>query len=131
MASTSKAPAPAKKPKRFLFIDYENVADAEVWKADGSFHICIFTGTNQSKIPFTTVEKLQPLGSRLEWRHVDGHGKNALDFFIAYELALLFSKEPESECVILSKDTGFDPLLNSLKKEGKKARRIAHLSELK
>lgn len=51
--------------------------------------------------------------------------------FIAYELALLFSKEPDADCAILSKDTGFDPLLNSLKKEGKKARRIAHISELK
>ncbi len=131
MAGATKASAPAKKPRRFLFIDYENVADAEVWKADGSFHICIFTGTNQNKIPLTMVEKLQPLGSRVEWRHVDGHGKNALDFFIAYELALILSKEPDCECVILSKDTGFDPLLNSLGKEGRKVRRIAHISELR
>ena len=41
-------------------------------------------------------------------------GKNALDFHIAYYLGQLALKEPDAFFHIVSKDTGFDPLIQHL-----------------
>lgn len=37
-------------------------------------------------------------------------GKNALDFFIAFEMGRIMEKHPHAVCTILSGDKGFDPL---------------------
>jgi len=107
------------------------VQKVDLSKIDGSFHILIFVGANQKNIPTNLVIKSQNLGSRLEWKQVEGTGKNALDFCIAYELGKAFEKEPGMECIILSKDKGFKPLLEGLKKKGRSCKRIESLSELK
>ena len=116
--------------KKLLLVDFENVQQVDLSKLDGSFHIVIFIGINQKTLPITLVIKNQKLGNRLEWKQVEGNGKNALDFYIAYELGKIFEKEPQSECIILSKDKGFNPLINSLKKKGRNCKRIETLQKL-
>lgn len=122
---------PAAKHPRYLLVDFENVGEFDIDKVNTQFKIIVFVGTNQRKIPVDLINKTQKLGSRLEWKQVEGHGKNALDFFIAYHIGRTMEKDPEAECVILSKDTGFDPLVKALKKEGKKCGRVEGVGGLK
>src|SRR5262249_48607087 len=58
---------------------------------------------------------------------IEGHGKNALDFHIAFYLGEYLARDRDTQCVILSKDTGFDPLIDHLKKRGFNVRRTATL----
>ena len=61
---------------------------------------------------------------------MEGNGSNALDFFIACHLGRVLEKAPGTTCVILSKDKGFDPLIQHLNKTGLKCSRINSLMEL-
>ena len=103
----------------FVLIDFENVQpkDIDLLK-DGPFKIKIFLGPNQSKIPISLAMALQSLGESAEYIILETAGKNALDFHIAYYIGLLSSIEPTAFFHVISKDSGFDPLLKYLK--GKK-----------
>ncbi len=127
MPEKSQAP----KQHRYLLIDFENVQAVDFAKLDGSIHVVVFTGAAQTKIPLELVAKTQKMGSRLEWKHIDKAGNNALDFFIAYQLGKIFEKEPLAECFVLSKDKGFDPLLKHLQAKNRKASRIEKIAEIK
>lgn len=119
------------KQQRLLFVDFENVQNVDLTKVDSSIRIVIFVGKNQKTLSLDLVMKSQSLGSRLEWKQVDGHGKNALDFFIVYYVGKTLEKNPNTECIILSKDKGFDPLLKYLRLKDRKCSRIDALTELK
>lgn len=55
---------------------------------------------------------------------------NALDFHIAFQLGRTFETAPETECIVLSQDKGYDPLLVHLNKKGLACRRILRLEAL-
>lgn len=61
---------------------------------------------------------LQSLGSNAEYVVLETAGNNALDFHIAYYIGVLSSEDPTAYFHIISKDSGFDPLIKHLK--GKK-----------
>jgi len=117
------------KPK-LLLVDFENVQQVELNRLDDSFRVIIFVGASQKNVPIELVTNAQKLGGRAEWQKVTGDGRNALDFFIAYQLGRVFEKSPRPDCVVLSRDKGFDPLLKYLNASGLKARRIVSLQEL-
>lgn len=117
------------KPK-LLLVDFENVQQVELKKLDDSYRIIIFVGASQKSVPIELVTDAQRLGNRIEWQKVAGDGRNALDFFIACELGRVMDRTPRPECIVLSKDRGFDPLLRHLNGAGMKCRRINGLSEL-
>jgi uncharacterized LabA/DUF88 family protein len=134
MPSPPKKQAAAKPPsahKKYLFVDFENTQKIDFSKMDSSIHVYVFVGANQKSMLIDIAIQNQKLGSRLEWKRIDGSGKNALDFHIAYYIGKTLEKDPAAECIILSKDTGFDPLLAALRKENKKAQRIEDISALK
>lgn len=79
------------------------------------FKVIVFVGANQAKVTFEVASALQQMGERAEYIKISGNGSNALDFHIAYYIGLLASKEPDAYFHIVSKDTGFDPLINHLK----------------
>ncbi|WP_055076371.1 PIN domain-containing protein [Pseudanabaena sp. 'Roaring Creek'] len=102
----------------YIFIDYENVQNIDLtFLKEKSFYIKIFIGTNQTKIPIDLVLKSQALGNQVEWIQINGNGKNALDFHIAFELGKLVEKEAKSFFHIISKDTGYDPLISYMKSQ--------------
>jgi hypothetical protein len=115
----------------FLLIDYENIRDIEPRAIDGKFRILVFVGPNDKNIPFELVEKTQCLGSRLVWKRMENSGKNAVDSYITYQMGKIFNEAPQAQCVVLSRDTGFDPLIKKLKSEGRNCRRIGNISEVK
>ena len=116
--------------RTILLIDYENVQQIDLFRLDDSFQIIIFVGGSQKSVPIELVTNAQKLGSRIEWEKVEGNGRNALDFFIACHLGRVFERSPQLNCVVLSKDKGFDPLLRHLSKNGLKCKRINSLMEL-
>lgn len=68
-------------------------------------------------------------GPRLEWIEISGQGPNALDFHIAFYLGEELARHPDSKCVVLSRDTGFDPLIRHLLALGRTCRRASSLKE--
>lgn len=99
-----------------VLIDFESVQPASlaVLAAD-HFRVKVFVGATQSKLPFDLVSAIQQLGERAEYIKIAGVGPNALDFHIAYYIGRLASQEPDAFFHIISKDTGFDPLVQHLK----------------
>lgn len=103
----------------FVLVDFENVQPKDIGLLkDGSFKVKVFLGPNQSKIPVSLAAALQSLGESAEYIILETAGNNALDFHIAYYIGALSAVEPTAFFHVISKDSGFDPLLKYLK--GKK-----------
>lgn len=114
---------------RWVLIDYENVqpeAIAELDKED--FRVMVFVGAGQTKVSMGFAEALQRMGPRAQYVRVTGHGRNALDFHVAYYLGELATREQEAQFHVISKDTGFDPLIEHLKSKGILASRSGDVS---
>jgi hypothetical protein len=99
-----------------VLIDFESVQPASLAAlAPEHFQVKVFVGATQSKLPFDLVTAMQQMGDRAEYIKIAGVGRNALDFHIAYYIGRISPKEPEAFFHIISKDTGFDPLIQHLK----------------
>lgn len=117
--------------KNYIFIDYENVQPESIAGLEkGNFYILLFVGANQSKINTQLARSLQPLGSRVEYIVLSGNGKNALDFHIAYYIGERAAIEPDAYFHIVSKDSGFDPLIEHLKDRNILASRSSSIGEI-
>lgn len=100
----------------YILIDYENVQPTALAVLDQEhFRIIVFVGASQSKITFEVASALQPIGGRAEYIRISGNGANALDFHIAFYIGHLAACQPNAYFHIISKDTGFDPLIQHLK----------------
>lgn len=99
-----------------VLIDYESVQPAALeFLADDHFRVVVFVGATQNKLPFELVATAQRLGERVEYVKIAGVGRNALDFHIAYYVGKLAAKDSTAFFHIISKDGGFDPLIQHLK----------------
>jgi hypothetical protein len=99
----------------YILIDYENVQPKSLALLNGvAFKVLVFVGASQAKISLDMAKSLQALGDKAEYVQIAGNGSNALDFHIAFTIGELAAKEPEAYFHIISKDTGFDPLLQYL-----------------
>jgi hypothetical protein len=100
----------------YVLIDFESVQPERLQLLDKEhFKIKIFIGANQSKLSTSTVRAVQPMGDRAEYVQITGVGPNALDFHIAFYLGRIAATEPDAFFHIISKDKGFDPLVQHLK----------------
>lgn len=103
----------------YVLIDFENVQPQDLGLLKGGpFKVKVFLGPNQSKIPVSLAVVIQSLGDKAEYITLEAAGSNALDFHIAYYIGALSAAEPTAFFHVISKDTGFDPLMKYLK--GKK-----------
>jgi hypothetical protein len=104
--------------ENFIFVDFENVQPTSLeFPNEYPFKIILFVGANQTKLPVQLVSSMQKLGSNAEYVILNGSGKNALDFHIAFYLGKLCERNPEGYFHIISKDTGFDILVKYLKEK--------------
>lgn len=102
----------------YVLIDYENVQTIELDRIHGlNLNVWIFTGESQKKIPTDLVQDLLKIDPKPTLVVIDGNGKNALDFHIAFYLGELATKDPNGFFHVISKDTGFDPLISHLKQK--------------
>ncbi|MEO6021769.1 MAG: PIN domain-containing protein [Burkholderiales bacterium] len=100
----------------YVLIDYENVQVKSLALLTGEqFRVRVFLGPNNTKLPIELVLAMQELGDRAEYIILETPGANALDFHIAYYLGVLATADPMGFFHIISKDTGFDPLIKHLK----------------
>lgn len=101
--------------KHYVLIDYENVQPEALGILDDeAFHVIVFVGANQSKVSFEVASALQRMGNRADYIRITGNGSNALDFHIAFHLGQIAAQDPDACFHIISKDKGFDPLVQHL-----------------
>lgn len=120
------------KPKnKYIFIDFENVQPTSLEMIKNySFKIIIFVGSNQTKIPIELATSMQNLGGNAAYVVINGNGKNALDFHLTFYLGQLYEKDPEALFYIISKDTGFDILIQHLKEKKVSIHRYGDIDEI-
>ena len=96
----------------YVLIDFENVQpkNLELLKGHG-FKVLVFVGSKQVKISFDLACAMQSLGPDAEYVKIEGNGPNALDFHIAFYIGNIAAKDPDCYFHVISKDTGFDPLI--------------------
>lgn len=102
----------------YILIDYENVQPKNLAVLnDHAFKVIVFVGANQAKLPFEVASSLQVLGDKAEYVKISGNGSNTLDFHIAFYIGQFSERDPNAYFHIISKDTGFDPLIKHLKQK--------------
>ncbi len=116
--------------KKLLLVDYENVHKIDLSILDETYSAIIFVGAKQNPPKAAKMAATARRFSRVDFQKIEGSGKNALDFHIAFQLGRTIETAPQTECFVLSKDKGFDPLLAHLNKNGLKCRRLASVDEL-
>lgn len=115
----------------YILIDYENVQPDDIAALQHEHvRVIVFLGPHQTKIAFETAAALQRMGANAEYVRLTGSGPNALDFYIAYYLGQLAAKEPTAFFHIISKDSGFDPLVKHLKEKKLRVCRVQTIGEI-
>ena len=99
-----------------VLIDFENVHVKSLDLLKGEhFRVIVFLGPKNTKLPVDLVLAMQAFGTRGEYVMLESPGANALDFHVAFHLGRLAAEDPSGFFHIISKDTGFDPLIQHLK----------------
>lgn len=112
----------------FYLIDYENIQpDSVGLLKPGTCRIKVFLGQNQSRLPLELLQALQPFGADVEYLRITGNGPNAVDFHIAFYIGRLSREYSEASFSIVSRDTGFDPLVRHLQGLKVACKRVATL----
>ncbi|MGY4829180.1 PIN domain-containing protein [Sphaerotilaceae bacterium SBD11-9] len=119
------------EPKTLLLVDFENVQRLDMSALDESYRAIVFIGALQNPPRAARLPATAHRFSRVEFQHVEGTGRNALDFHIACHLGRMFETERDTTCIVVSKDKGYDPLLLHLNRNGLKCRRIEDMADLK
>ena len=105
--------------KTYVLVDSENTPLQHAdFARDEAIELLIFIGKTQTKFPRELVLAVQAMGPRARYIEMSGSGKNALDFHLAFYLGQLSTKDPSARFIIVSKDTGFDPLVVHLAAQG-------------
>lgn len=102
-------------PLHFYLVDFENVQPGNAgFPEPGTCCIRLFIGQSQAKLSLELAKALQPFGAAVEYIQIAGNGPNALDFHIAFYIGRLAAEFPGASFTIVSRDTGFDPLVRHL-----------------
>jgi hypothetical protein len=118
-------------PNNYVLIDYENVQPKNLDLLESHpFNVLVFVGQSQARIPFDLADSMQLLGKDARYVRISGNGQNALDFHIAYYIGELAASEPDAYFHIISKDKGFDPLIDHLKERKIRVRREKDIGEI-
>ena len=117
--------------KNYVLIDFENVHPKNLGILEGhDFQVIVFVGAKQTKITLDLAVAMQSLGENAKYVQIEGNGPNALDFHIAYYIGEISAMDNNCYFHIISKDTGFDPLIRHLKTKKIYAQREKDISEI-
>jgi len=120
----------------YILVDFENVQPPDMGLLSGEqYQLRIFRGPHQNKLDFDIAESLQPHGDRVKYIQSDRHGKNALDFHIAFYMGRLLQEleangtaaNSNTRFVVISKDGGFDALISHVQSLGYGAMKAASI----
>jgi hypothetical protein len=114
-----------------VLVDFESVQPKSLAAVEHDpYRVIIFVGANQAKLSYDIVSSIQRMGERAQYVKLSGNGPNALDFHIAFYIGELAAQDPTAFFHIISKDTGFDPLIRHLKERHIFAARSTALEEM-
>jgi PIN domain len=114
-----------------ILIDFESVQPESLGALEQDhFSVYIFVGANQAKLTFEIAAAIQRMGSRAKYIKISGNGPNALDFHIAFHIGKLAAADSSAYFHIISKDTGFDPLIQHLKTLNIRADRVKAVGDI-
>ena len=114
-----------------VLIDFESVQPDSLGALEQEhFKVHIFVGANQAKLPYDVAAAIQRMGSRANYVKISGNGPNALDFHIAFYVGQLAAGDSSAYFHIISKDTGFDPLIQHLKSRNIFANRVKTVEDI-
>lgn len=111
-------PSPKTRPPvNYVFVDYENVPDVDLTMiGEKTVYLTLLLGVRQTKLNTELVERLMAHAASVQLVRLESPGKNALDFALTYYLGRAVQADPNAYFHLISKDTGFDPLIEHLKK---------------
>ena len=99
-----------------VFVDYENVHEVDPAVIGArSVSLTLLLGARQTKLDAALVEKLLEHAASVQLVRLTTSGENALDFALAYYVGRAAVADPTGHFHIVSKDTGFDPLIEHLR----------------
>ncbi len=111
-------------PVNHVFVDVENVKQIDPAVVGGrNLTLHLFLGPQNKKLDVSVVEKIIGHAQMVKITRTPKSEKNALDFVLAYHLGQAVLAEPKGYFHIVSKDKGFDVLIEHLKSRQVKARR--------
>ena len=114
-----------------VLIDFENAQPTSLDALlEDHYRVIVFVGATQAKLPFGVVSAVQRMGERAEYVKIAGTGPNALDFHIAFYIGQMAAQDPTAFFHIISKDTGFDPLIKHLNARRISVARSASIAEM-
>lgn len=111
-------------PVNHVFVDFENVQDIEleiIGRETVSFTLLV--GAAQKKLDAALVEKLFRHAASVHLVRLTSSGRNALDFTLSYYVGRAVAADPTGYFHVVSKDTGFDPLIEHLRSRHVRVRR--------
>jgi hypothetical protein len=113
-----------KHPVNYVFVDYENVKHVELSVIGArTVHLTLLLGPLQTRLDAALVEKLIEHSASVQLVRLQSVGRNALDFVLAFYLGKAANADPTAHFHIVSKDTGFNPLVEHLKSRHIRAHR--------
>ncbi|HUS34414.1 MAG TPA: PIN domain-containing protein [Verrucomicrobiae bacterium] len=113
-----------KLPVNYVFVDYENMHELDpALIGRKTVHLTLLLGAHQKKLDSTLVQKLVAHAASVQLVQLNSPGRNALDFALAFYLGKAAQADPTAYFHIVSKDTGFDPLIEHLQSHHIRARR--------
>ena len=116
---------------KIVLVDFENVQPKDLTPISGcAYQIKVFLGAQQAKIPLAMARALHSFGPQAEYIQINGSGSNAVDFHIAYYIGRLAATTSDTQFYIISKDTGFDPLLKHLEDRGVSCQRLSSIADV-
>ena len=121
----------ARSSINYVLVDGENIPDVDLKLfGDESIHLILLFGARKSKLNVDLVEKLVEHAASVKFIRLTSSGKNALDFALAYYLGQAAAADPAAHFHLISKDTGYDPLIAHLLSRQLKVQRHADYSFL-
>ncbi len=95
-----------------IFVDFENVHEVDLAViGHDAVTFTLLVGPQKKKLDADLVEKLLENAACVNLVRLAASGRNALDFALAYYLGRATSADPRGWFHLISKDTGYDPLL--------------------
>ena len=103
-------------PVNHVFVDYENVHAVDpTIIGSKTVHVTLLLGAKKTKFDATVVEKLMQHAATVKIIRLASSGRNALDFTLAYYLGRAVLADPCGCFHIVSKDKGYDALIEHLR----------------
>ena len=115
----------------YIFVDFENVQETDLGRiANKPVKVTLVLGERHKSLPLPLVKLIHKFPEQVRLIETQLNGKNALDFVLACEVGIESEKDPTGYFHVLSRDKGFDALIDHLRGKDILAARHIAFSEI-